>query len=247
MSAGGLISVIIPTRNAGSNIESCLRSLQAQRFARFEVCVIDATSSDATLDKVNAHAGRVGTALNCLSEPDSGVYDAMNKGISRARNEWLYFLGADDVLHDTEVFADVARVISAGNADLVYGDVVEKNSRRRYGGEFTLDRLLFKENLCHQSVFYHRSLFERLGGYSMRYPVWADWDFNIRCFRHPGLRARWLDRLIAIYREQSGVSQVADPVFRKELPLILMRENAVLRERLGRTSRVIRLLARWFS
>ncbi len=234
MSAGNLITVIIPTRNAGTDIDACLNSLRMQTYGQYEVCVVDALSTDGTVEKVKAHEGGVGVALTCLSEPDSGAYDAMNKGIARARCEWLYFLGADDVLHDAEVFADVAKFIAAHDADIVYGDVVQKNSGARYGGEFSLDRLLFEGNICHQAVFYRRSLFERLGGYSARYPIWADWEFNLRCFRHPGIRARWMDRLIAVYRENSGLSREEDPVFRKELPASLMRETAILEGKLAK-------------
>ena len=253
MSVGGLITVIIPTRNAGVVIDACLESLRIQKYRQYEVCVIDGLSTDDTVEKVNAYAGTVGEALTCLSEPDLGVYDAMNKGIARARCEWLYFLGADDVLHDADVFSDVTKFIAADDADIVYGDVVEKNSLARYGGEFSLDRLLFESNLCHQGAFYRRALFERLGGYNTRYPIWADWEFNIRCFRYPEIRARWMDRLIAVYREKSGISREEDPVFSKELPVILMRESAARQKNRARAtgsttwSRLCGSLFRWLN
>jgi glycosyltransferase involved in cell wall biosynthesis len=240
MAAAPLISVVVPTRNAGPDIETCLGSLLAQTFGGYEVCVVDAQSTDGTLEKVRAHAG---DAVTWTSEPDRGVYDAMNKGIARARGEWLYFLGADDRLHDAEAFSDVAKAAAVSGLDLVYGDVVEKGSGARCGGEFTLERLLFEGNLCHQAVFYHRSLFERLGGYSARYPIWADWEFNIRCFRHPGLRARWIDRPIAVYRERAGLSRQEDPVLRKELPVFLNREIAA-RERPSLVARLWRRFRR---
>lgn len=222
MSDAILISIIVPTRNAGAELEACLSSLGDQRFTGYEVLVIDGQSTDGTLERVKAHAGR---HVRWLSEPDRGVYDAMNKGVDRARGEWLYFLGADDVLHDGEVLSDVAATVASADLDLVHGDVIEKRSGARYGGEFTLDRLLFEGNLCHQSVFYRRSLFERLGGYNLRYPIWADWEFNIRCFRHPGLRARWMNRVIAVYRERSGISREEDALLKKELPVFLKREQ----------------------
>ncbi|HEY6563560.1 MAG TPA: glycosyltransferase family 2 protein, partial [Pirellulaceae bacterium] len=202
MNSGPGISVIVPTRNAASFIDACLDSLRVQTYREFEVLVIDGASSDDTVEKAVSRSAGFGGSLHCVSEPDSGVYEAMNKGISLARYPWLYFLGADDTLHDPAVLSDVAEIIAAPGADIVYGDVVELGSRKRYAGEFDLDRLLFDCNLCHQSVFYNRSLFDRLGGYSKRYPIWADWEFNIRCFRHPGVRARWINRLIANYRER---------------------------------------------
>ena len=112
MGSAPSISVIVPTRNAASVIDACLESLRVQTYGGFEVLIVDAQSADETLDKVRAEAGRIGESLRCISEPDPGVYHAMNKGISIARHDWLYFLGADDVLHDPAVLADVATVIA---------------------------------------------------------------------------------------------------------------------------------------
>lgn len=235
--SSALLTVVIPTRDAGAHIDACLASLAAQTARDFEVCIVDAQSADDTLERASDRARRAGLALSVCSEPDAGVYDAMNKGIARSRSEWVYFLGADDVLHDSRVLGDVGQRLAARDADIVYGDVIEKGSGARYGGEFTLDRLLFQENLCHQAVFYRRSLFERLGGYSARYPIWADWDFNIRCFRHPDVRAFWFDRLIAVYQERAGLSGAEDPVLRRELPVFLLREAA------GRRRRAAKMIA----
>jgi glycosyltransferase involved in cell wall biosynthesis len=237
MSGIPLLTVVIPTRNAAADIERCLDSLAAQTSRDFAVCIVDAQSTDGTPERARAQALRAGLSLDCVSEPDAGVYDAMNKGIARSRSEWVYFLGADDILHDAQVLAEVAQCIANHGADIVYGDVIEKRSGARYGGAFSLDRLLFEGNLCHQSVFYRRSLFERLGGYSARYPIWADWDFNIRCFRHPDVRSLWFDRLIAVYQERTGLSGMEDPVLRRELPVFLLREAA------GRRRRAAKMIA----
>jgi glycosyltransferase involved in cell wall biosynthesis len=234
MASAMLFTVVIPTRNAAANVEACLSSLCMQTSSEYEVVVIDSASTDGTLNKLGNHAVMMDQVLTCVSEPDAGVYDAMNKGIARARGEWLYFLGADDVLHDAEVFSDVAGFIATHRADIVYGDVVMKNSGVRYGGAFSLDRLLFEGNICHQAVFYRRSVFEKVGYYSLRYPIWADWEFNIRCFRNPGIRALWMDRVLAVYRDNFGISRKEDPVFKNELPATLIRQRAALERKLER-------------
>jgi len=249
---GVLISVIIPTRNAEPDIAACLASLQMQRFQNFDVHIVDAASTDETLEQVAPYLGKLGKGLHCWSEPESDVYAAMNMGILRSRGEWLYFLGADDVLHDPQVFRHISKIMAEGDADIVYGDVILRNAGGKYGGEFSLDRLLFKGNLCHQAVFYRRPLFERLGGYNTRYPIWADWEFNIRCFRLPDIRARRLDRLIAVYNDQSGISREEDPIFKKELPLAFLRENARLKKKVRRLSRspgakLRKKLKSWFT
>lgn len=219
-----LISVVVPTHNAESHVGRCLDSLCCQTFREFDVCVVDALSTDGTCDVVERYRSTSGMALSLWSGPDAGVYDAMNKGIALAKGDWLYFLGADDALYDPEVLAHVSKEMAAGDADLLYGDVVKRSHELREGGEYSLERLLFKGNICHQAIFYHRSVFDRIGTYSMRYPIWADWELNIRCFRHPGIRTRWLDRLIATCNDVTGLSREEDPVFRMELPATLLRD-----------------------
>lgn len=218
-----LISVIIPTRNAAREIEECLRSLQSQGFRRYDVHVIDAASTDNTLAMVARYQDLLGVGVHCWSEPGSSIYAAMNIGIARSCGEWLYFLGADDVLHDADVLADVASVLAEGDADTVYGDVILGSTGARYGGEFSLERLLFEGNICHQAIFYRRSVFEKIGRFNPRYPIWADWELNIRCFRHTELRNAWIKRLIAVYNDASGQSRHEDPEFGRELPVTLRR------------------------
>lgn len=227
-----MISVVIPTRNPGPALEACLNSLWYQTYPDYEVCLIDGGSTDDTIERVRAHAKRTGRVLLWQSEPDCGVYEAMNKGISRARGEWLYFIGADDTLHDADVFSDVVRYAEIADADLMYGDVIEQSTGARYGGEFSLERLLFEGNICHQAIFFRRTLFDRMGRFSLRYPIWADWEFNIRCFRHPDVRTRWIDRTIAVYADRCGISRTEDPVFRRELPATLLRDAARLEQEL---------------
>ena len=227
-----LISVIIPTRNAAADIDKCLDSLCAQNFRQFDVHVIDAASTDSTMDKVAAHRSSLGQELYCWSEPGAGVYEAMNIGIQRAHGEWVYFLGADDVIHDVSVFADVAAQIARSDVDLIYGDVVFKSNGSRYAGEFSLERLLFESNLSHQSIFYRRSIFELTGPFSPRYPIWADWELNIRCFRHPAIKTFWIDRLVAIYNDAAGVSRNEDPLFKLELPVMARHKLSELEQQI---------------
>lgn len=212
-----LISVILPTRNAAVHLEGCLDSLRRQTFQDFEVCVIDACSDDGTREVVSSFMGK-GMALRFLSEPDEGVYEAMNKGITSARGDWLYFIGADDVLCDDHVFADMAVHLLEGGTDVVYGDVLQKSDGRRYCGSSSWHRLILDRNICHQAIFYRRVVFERVGGFDVKYRSWADWAFNIRCFRQPDIRTRWVDRVIAVYNNATGVSCQIDLELAAQLP-----------------------------
>ncbi|WP_225600197.1 hypothetical protein, partial [Mycobacterium avium] len=136
--------------------------------------------------------------------------------------EWLLFLGADDALDQPDTLARVAAFIDDHETcDLVYGDVVMRSTGTRHAGPFDLDRLLFETNMCHQSIFYRRKLFEGIGPYNLRYPIWADWDFNIRCFSNPALVTCYMDIVVARYNDMTGLSmrESTDREFRKRLPM----------------------------
>lgn len=244
-----LISVVLPVRNAAEEVTDCLLALSRQTFRGFEVCVVDGASTDGTPDRVSRFRDGHDLPLTLVSAPDAGVYDAMNKGIALTRGEWLYFMGADDLPYDSQVFADVAAVLSMTSADFVHGDVVLKGDGRRLGGKMTLDVLLFEKNVCHQAVFYRRVLIERVGGYSLRYPIWSDWDMNLRCFKTPGVGVEWMDRVIALYNDLGGVSAGEDPIFRRELPVTLLRDSqhALLEIRSPRSYRLGKRLFGWLD
>jgi glycosyltransferase involved in cell wall biosynthesis len=221
--AAPLFSIVVPTLNVEASLRSCLESIAAQTFAGLEVVLVDGGSTDQTLAIADGLAATLGPRLIVHRGRDRGVYDAMNQGVSLAGGSWLLFLGADDVLHDQDTLARVAAFLATTtNCHLVYGDVMMRGGATRYGGEFDLDRLLFEKNLCHQSVFYRRELFEALGPYNLRYRIWADWDFNIRCFSNPALVIRHMDVVVADYNDLGGLSRLEDPELKRRLPVFIL-------------------------
>jgi len=221
--AAPLFSIIVPTLNVQHSIRACLDSIAAQTLAEYEVVLVDGGSIDKTLDIVETFTGTLGNRLTVHRGKDDGVYDAMNRGVGLAAGQWLFFLGADDTLVGNDTLAHVAGFIrDSGASHLVYGDVVMRSSSAREGGVFDLDRLLFERNLCHQSVFYRRELFASIGPYNLRYRIWADWDFNIRCFANPALVTRHMDIVVANYNDTGGLSTQEDVELKKRLPVLIL-------------------------
>ncbi|ORB72132.1 glycosyltransferase [Mycobacterium scrofulaceum] len=217
-----MFSIVVPTFNAAATLPACLRSIARQTDSSFEIVLIDGGSTDDTLDIANKFAHTLGPRLVTHSGPDQGPYDAMNRGVGMATGEWLLFLGADDTLYEIDTLARVAAFIhNHEHSDLVYGDVIMRSTGARHAGVFDLDRLLFETNMCHQSIFYRRGLFAGIGPYNLRYRIWADWDFNIRCFSNPALVTRYMDIIIAKYNDMTGLSmrESTDKEFRKRLPM----------------------------
>jgi len=208
-----LISILIPTLNAEKTLGNALDSVLNQQYKEWEILVIDSVSKDGTMDMVKEWAGR-DARIRYLSEPDKGIYDAMNKGVTLAGGEWIYFLGSDDVLHDPGVLETFRDDLAGRNFDMVYGNIIISPEGPAYDGPFTLEKLL-RKNMSHQAAFYHRQLFTRTGGFNTRYRVYADWDFNIRCFSDPAIRTHYRDRVVALFG-MDGVSRRHDTVFLRE-------------------------------
>ena len=217
-----MFSIIVPTLNVAATLDACLDSVVCQTFTDFELILVDGDSTDATLDIANGFAAKLGARLVIHSGPDEGVYDAMNRGVALSTGTWLLFLGADDTLYEADTLARVAAFIGDNEpSDLVYGDVIVRSAGWRHAGAFDLDRLLFETNICQQSIFYRRELFDGIGPYNLRYRVWADWDFNIRCFSNPALVARYMDIVVADFNNLTGLSAKdrIDKEFRKRVPM----------------------------
>lgn len=210
-----LFSVITPTYNSGPKLDTTYASLLAQDFGDFEYLVIDGGSSDGTRERLAAGLGD--PRVRSVSEPDRGIYDAMNRGIAMARGRYLLFLGAGDILLPG-VLGRVAGVLPEDDSSLVYGDVLWEG--RVYDGEFDKIRLCDR-NICHQAIFYGRDIFEIVGRYDLRYPLLADWALNIRCFGSPRVACRYVPVTVAVY-EAGGASDTRDIAFEADWKSILL-------------------------
>lgn len=222
-----LLSIVIPTMNSAAVLPAALRSLAQQTWQEFEIIISDGMSTDASL----AIASEFQSELPCLridSRPDSGVYDAINRGVALSLGEWFLVLGSDDRLHASDTLASVVPHLLAGDsAQLVYGDVRMMAVNKcvapgaRYAGPLSLRRM-FRTNICQQSIFYRRGLFDTLGGFDLRYKLFADWDFNLRAFfRVP---VRWIDVVVADYAATGMSADGTDPAFMDALPGIIRDE-----------------------
>jgi glycosyltransferase involved in cell wall biosynthesis len=237
------ISIIIPVYKAERLLAECLDGILAQEYDKKEVIIVDGGSPEGSVEIIKRYAGEH-SFIRWVSEKDRGVYDAMNKGVGMATGEWVYFLGADDRFYDTGVLAAIFANGQAAGQDIIYGDVEFKYSKRRYDGPYNLRRILFESNICHQAIFYRKSVFERVGAYDIGCRVYSDRDFNIRCFMARGLRIKYVDKIIAVYNEQDGLSALesADPNFRAKQESYIQEFN---KKPIRAVAIKIRRLARW--
>lgn len=192
-------SIITVTLNSATTLRETLESVRRQSWKNVELIVVDGASTDGTLDIVHEYDDVVS---RLISEPDNGLYDAMNKGVRAARGDIVYFLNSDDRLCDKNVLHDVARAfVMRPETDFLYGNVIylSPTGERLRRFEWITRRKLVFGDLCHQATFARRDLFNRLGAFDLGYPTNADFDWILRVFRS-GAVLQYLDRNIAYFR-----------------------------------------------
>lgn len=210
-----MLSIVIPTFNSEGCIRVALTSVLSQSYVDWEVLVMDGGSVDSTIAVANSfHDDRI----RVFSEPDNGVYDAMNKGIDHAKGEWLYFLGSDDYLLNEHVLESVFTHDS--NADILYGDVESPHLRKEYSGEWHIHQI--KYNRCHQCIFYKKWLFDEFGKYELKYTVLADRAFNLKVFFNRSVKAQYLPVKIAHFSSGGLSSMTKDEVFYQDFSSIVL-------------------------
>jgi glycosyltransferase involved in cell wall biosynthesis len=178
------ISIITAVLNGRSTIADALDSVLAQDYADIEFIVIDGASTDGTLDIIQRYPGRL---AHLVSEPDRGIYDALNKGLRLATGEVVGFLNADDCYADHRVMSRVAAALADPTVDACYGDLfyVRKDEpnhviRRWQAGPYH-PRLLARGWMPPHPTFYaRRAIYQRLGGFDIDYRIAADYDCMLR-------------------------------------------------------------------
>ena len=178
------ISIITVVFNAAPTIADALVSVAAQTYPDIEHIVVDGASKDGTQEVVARHSSHV---TKFVSEPDHGIYDAMNKGIGLATGEVVGFINADDFYADDTALTRVAEVFSdpavdACFADLVYVDKHDPGRIVRYWKSSAYRPGMFEYGWVppHPTFFVRRSVYERLGGFNLDFPLAADMELMLR-------------------------------------------------------------------
>ena len=139
-----IVTIITVCRNHAQELERTIRSVESQTWQEREYLVIDGASTDDTLDVIKAHEASI---TRWVSEPDQGIYDAMNKGVRMAQGEWVIFMNAGDTFASDDTLQRVFG--SPQNADVIYGDVIKGELVKEAEAPRNAHRMFY----CHQSAF----------------------------------------------------------------------------------------------
>lgn len=193
------ISIVTVALNAADTLADTLQSVASQTHVETEHIVVDGASTDGTLDIAARHGSHL---AKIVSEPDKGIYDAMNRGLSLATGEVIGFLNADDVYANDEVLQRIAEIMAHDDLDAVFGDAEFVNptrptrSVRRYRSDhFRPDRIAWGWMPAHPALFLRRGVYERFGVFRTDYRIAGDFELVARIFHNGTIRYRHVDEV----------------------------------------------------
>jgi len=203
-----LITVITVVYNGAKYLEDTIKSVINQTYPNVEYIIIDGGSTDGTIDIIKKYEDYIDY---WVSEPDKGIYDAMNKGIVVASGQWINFLGSDDIILSNAV-NNILKYLNKKNI-AVYGNVIMKTTNKVYDGKFNYFKLFFKRNICHQSIFYNAKIIKRYS-FNLKYSILADYALNLVIFIDKYFI--YAPYIIAIYNDKGKSSNIVDYNFKKD-------------------------------
>ncbi|RYD79949.1 MAG: glycosyltransferase [Sphingobacteriales bacterium] len=198
------ISIITVVFNNEATISTAIDSVLSQTYKDIEYIIIDGKSTDGTLQIINKYSSSI---TKIISEPDKGIYDAMNKGVALATGEVVGILNSDDVYADENVLSNVMKEFLEHPADMVYGDLVYvKNSDlnqivRVWKSESYYDRFFEDGHVPpHPSLFIKKSVYNKVGLFNQTMRLAADYEFMLRLFKLHNFKSRYINRLLVKMR-----------------------------------------------
>ena len=204
------VTVITVCYNVERDIERTMLSVLNQSYQNIEYIIIDGASKDRTVDIAKHISSQYPKRdISVFCEPDKGIYDAMNKGISKATGDWLNFMNAGDTFASNSIVSEMVSEISDG-ISILRGNII-----RNYNGVHVkscgvvtqnpglMD--MFNNTFHHQACFIQRSLFSEYGLYSTAYKLCSDWKFFFDCVVLHHVKTKYVDKTVALF-EMDGAS-----------------------------------------
>lgn len=213
------ISVITAVYNRRDTLADAVRSLQAQTHDNFEHVVMDAQSTDGSLDLLEELAD---ARMRIVSERDDGIYDALNKGMARATGDIIGLMHSDDFFASDTVLELVVRAFEESDVDAVYGDLdyvsatdPDRVIRHWVSGEFTRSKLKRGWMPPHPALYVRKEVIDRWGGYDTSYQIAADYDAILRWFGRGRINARYVPQVFVKMRVGGESNRSIERVARK--------------------------------
>lgn len=202
------ISIITATFNSSATLCDTIESVLLQSYHDIEYIIVDGGSTDNTLSIIREYEQRFNGYMRWISEPDKGIYDAMNKGIRMATGDVVGILNSDDFYADEHVLSDIAAVFTDQNPDCVYGDLkfvdainTDKIVRIWTGSQYTSGAFMKGWHPAHPTFYAKRIWFEKLGAFDISFSVSADFELMLRFIEKNHLNSCYINRCFVKMRQ----------------------------------------------
>ncbi|MBC7751335.1 MAG: glycosyltransferase [Candidatus Saccharibacteria bacterium] len=213
------ITIVTVCYNSGKTIGHTLQSVKEQTHNDIEHIIIDGGSKDDTLSIIFAEGAHVS---KLVSEPDNGIYDAMNKGIALATGEIVGFINADDFYASPNVLATVAAAFAKSGADSCFGDLcyvsqVDPTRTVRYWRSADFVPGSFEKSWCppHPTFFVRRSVYQRLGGFDLSFKIAADFELMARYLEAARISSHYIPEVLVKMRLGGTTNRSLSNIFKQ--------------------------------
>ena len=212
-----LITIITVCFNSATTIKDTIESVLNQTYQNIEYILIDGNSTDKTLPIIKSYQQKFqqkGIQYQWISEPDKGIYDAMNKGVTLAQGDWLVFIGSDDYYKDNTVIENAIPKLqeaSNNNCKYAYGKIEHINNNKELvevsgkPWKEQKERFPYIMNINHSGCFHHKTLFSIHGKFNTTFKIAGDYEFLLRELKEEQRAAFFINTILIVMRE-GGVS-----------------------------------------
>lgn len=201
---GPIISIITVVFDGEKKVEMTIKSVINQIYQNIEYIIIDGGSTDNTIKIIEKYQ----KFISCwVSEPDEGIYDAMNKGIGKCNGEYILFLNAGDCLVNSHIIEEIAEHMKTGALEILYGNNYRNidNPDCLINTEIRSDFELFTKTICHQAIFTPNAAFRDVGNFNPKYKLCADREWLIKAVKKHNIKLQHVNRPISVY-DIAGIS-----------------------------------------
>lgn len=226
------VSIITIVYNNKEHIADCIRSVKSQSYPNIEYIVIDGGSTDGTKDIIESFKKDI---TEYRSGPDSGLYDALNKGVMIATGDLIGVLHSDDIFYDDFVVENVVNKIITASADVIYGNgiYVDRNNplrvRRIYSSRpFKRWYLMFGWIPLHTTIFVKRKLFEKHGVYDISYSISSDYDLSLKWFLESDWKTVFVNKYFVRMRLGGKSTTISLQIKKSQQDLAIINSHRLL-------------------
>lgn len=207
------LSIVTINRNNATGLEKTMRSVASQTFKGFEYIVVDDASTDGSIEVVQKFASQFGERMKWISEPDDGIYNAMNKGVRMASGDYIQILNSGDCLAASDVTERMLTSLEeAGRPSIYYGNMVKcfPNGRKMVDKSFAGREItmlgMFTGTLNHDPAYIRRDLFDIYGCYDENLKIVSDWKWYLQAIVFGDERPVYTDMNVTLF-DMTGISE----------------------------------------